>query len=251
MIAVLSPAKTLDFDALLRDTPRHEPQFLSSAAELMVSLRKYDAMDLMQLMKISEQQAHVNVRRNSTWSTKSHHDTGIARQAILAFRGETYRNLDPDSCTDEDLLYGHDHVRILSGLYGLLRPLDMILPYRLEMRTSLPTNRGTTLYRYWGNMLRDALTQLCEPVINLASREYARAARFQDLQVPVITPIFRDRGKNGPRVVSVYAKRQRGRMARYIIQNRLTDPEFIKQYTHDGYTFDADRSSETEWVFAR
>jgi cytoplasmic iron level regulating protein YaaA (DUF328/UPF0246 family) len=177
---------------------------------------------------------------------------------MFAYRGEVYRGLDADSLDEDSLLFAQRHLRILSGLYGVLRPLDLILPYRLEMGARLANDRGATLYDFWGgelaqNLREDALREEGEHpiIVDLASREYTRAVRRDDLDLPMITPVFRDNRNGRLRSVAMYAKHQRGAMARFIITRRIMDPEELKGYENDGYRFDPDRSTAHEWVFVR
>lgn len=261
MIAILSPAKTLDFESPPPATRHTMPRFLHHSAEIMGVLQGYITEELGRLMKLKRNLAELNSERNSRWAADLHGDPGEARHAIFAFRGEVYRGLDADTLDDEDLAFAQDHLRILSGLYGVLRPLDAILPYRLEMGTPLKTDRGDNLYQFWGTTLAEDLSSSTDTVINLASQEYfkalstqslaAQALSTQPLSVPVITPVFREQTARGPRVIAVYAKRQRGRMARYIVDRRITSPEALREYDLDGYSFDQASSTEREWVFLR
>ncbi len=251
MIAILSPAKTLDFESPLRTDRRTTPRFLPQAESLITELRTLEPDDLAKLMKLKRPLAELNVERIRTWNTEDHKTAGEARQALYAFRGEVYRGLDADTMSSEDLEFAQEKLRVLSGLYGVLRPLDLILPYRLEMGTSLATDRGDTLYQFWGDAIARELNSAGEVLVNLASQEYFRAAGTRALSIPVITPIFREQTARGPRVIAVYAKRQRGRMARYIVDNRIDDPVALKSYDLDGYHYDPDGSSGSEWVFLR
>jgi uncharacterized protein len=234
------------------------PAFLEDAADLAAAVAALDGAALAALMGLSPDLADLTSSRFRGWRRSSHDSPGETKQAIFAYRGEVYRGLDADTLDEDSLLFAQRHLRILSGLYGILRPLDLILPYRLEMATRLANDRGATLYDFWGGELgrtlrEDALREGGESpiIIDLSSQEYTRAVRREDLDVPVITPVFRDNRNGRIRSVSMYAKHQRGAMARFIITRRVTDPEELKGYENDGYRYDRDRSSPGEWVFLR
>lgn len=254
MLVVVSPAKTLDFDTPARTSSSSIPSFLDDSAELIGTLREFSPADLSQLMGISDKLAVLNSTRYETWSQPFNADN--AKQAVLAFRGDVYTGLDADSLSDEDDLYAQQHLRILSGLYGVLKPLDLMQPYRLEMGTALKNQRGKDLYQFWGNKITDSLNAELEQnnydtLINLASNEYFKAVKPKNLNARVVTPVFKD-AKNGTyKVISFFAKKARGLMARYIIENRIEQPEQIKEFTSGGYRFDSDLSSEKDWVFTR
>lgn len=242
MIVFLSPAKTLDFETPPRVEQYTTPDFLEDAEKIVARLRAYSSAELARLLKVNENLADLNVARYIAWNHASHARPGEAKQAIHAFRGEVYRGLDADTLSVDGLQFAQKHVRILSALYGILRPLDLMLPYRLEMEPSL--------YRFWGDRIARRLPD-ADKLLNLASQEYMRAVPTEEITVPMITPIFKERGKNGPRIIGVYAKRQRGRMARYIVDHRLEEPETLKRYNLDGYRYDPSLSSGTEWVYLR
>lgn len=249
MLVVISPAKKLDM------TPTHgisvtRPLFHSDAAELARVARGLGVHDLQKLMGISEALARLNAGRFDDFGEMAE------KPAVLAFAGDTYQGLEAGSLDREELDWAQDHLRILSGLYGILRPLDAIQPYRLEMGSRLRTGRGRTLYDYWGTRLAEALNRQAETVrseilINCASQEYFAAVDRTVLRPRVITPVFMDVRDSGPRIVSFFAKRARGAMARFVIQNRLSDPETIKAFDSGGYRFHADRSDDDTWVFLR
>jgi cytoplasmic iron level regulating protein YaaA (DUF328/UPF0246 family) len=194
----------------------------------------------------------LNVTRYATWNT----DAEEARQAVMAFNGDVYAGLDARSFEPAELDYAQSHLRILSGLYGLLRPLDLIHPYRLEMGTRLPNARGKDLYAFWGETVTDALNRQiaangATALVNLASEEYFRSVKPKLLSVPVIAPVFED-WKNGKyKIISFFAKRARGMMARYAVTRGIKDPEQLKQFDLDGYAFDEERSDQRSWVFRR
>lgn len=254
MLVVVSPAKTLDFETPSRTSTSSIPSFLDDSEELIGTLREFSPADLSQLMGISDKLAVLNSTRYETWSQPFNADN--AKQAVLAFRGDVYTGLDADSLSDDDDLFAQQHLRILSGLYGVLKPLDLMQPYRLEMGTALKNQRGKDLYQFWGNKITDSLNAEFEQnnydtLINLASNEYFKAVKPKNLNARVVTPVFKD-AKNGTyKVISFFAKKARGLMARYIIENRIEQPEQIKEFTSGGYRFDSDLSSEKDWVFTR
>lgn len=258
MLTVISPAKTLDFESSSRITGHSQPDFLDQAGELIEHLRQLSPPKVAELMTISTELADLNFGRYLNWHLPFSPDN--ARQALLAFRGDVYQGIQADAMSGEDLEWLQDRLRILSGLYGLLRPLDLIQPYRLEMGTRLANCRGADLYRFWGDQLTVSLNrQLAaitpagrEPVlVNLASKEYFRAVSPRKLQARVITPVFRDWKRNQYRVISFFAKKARGMMVNYLTRQRIEDPELLKQFTDGGYRYQAPLSSEREWVFTR
>lgn len=254
MLITLSPAKTLDLSPQRLTTVYTTPGRLSDSRELVERLREFPLEELGSLMGISERLARLNYQRFVDWDTPF--APGAAKQAILAFQGDVYQGLDAASLSAEDLDYAQDHLRILSGLYGVLRPLDLMLPYRLEMGTRLSNGRGKNLYEFWGDLITDVLSVALEAqgddlLVNLASNEYFKAVRPKRLRGRILTPAFKE-GKAGKyRVIGVFAKKARGLMSRYIIQNRLSEPEALKRFDAEGYAFNPGLSSETEWAFTR
>jgi cytoplasmic iron level regulating protein YaaA (DUF328/UPF0246 family) len=252
MLIVLSPAKSLDLDTPPTTDRSTTPQFIDRAAELIRVLKDYSPAQIGALMSISDPLAVLNVTRYASW----HPDHGDARQAAMSFDGDVYTGLDARSLKPKALDYVQDHVRILSGLYGLLRPLDRMHPYRLEMGTKLANPRGKDLYAFWGETVTNALNEVlaengATALVNLASEEYFRSVKPKLLSVPVITPVFED-WKNGKyKIISFFAKRARGMMARYAAEKGITDPQKLKKFDVDGYAFDKDVSTEREWVFRR
>ncbi len=254
MLALLSPSKTLDWESPPATSRTSTPVFLEEAAELVDVLCGFDAGQIADLMKISARLADLNAGRFAAW--KPHHSPANARPAVLAFKGDVYSGLQAETFSDADFAFAQHHLRILSGLYGLLRPLDLIQPYRLEMGTRLVTARGKTLYAFWGERITRAVNEAlaaqgAPALVNLASVEYFRAVDPQKIAVPVITPVFRDFKKGRFKVISFYAKKARGRMAGYLVRRRITDPQALKDFDADGYRFDAALSDETQWVFTR
>jgi cytoplasmic iron level regulating protein YaaA (DUF328/UPF0246 family) len=252
MLIVLSPAKSLDLDTPPTTEQRSTPQFIDRAAELIRVLKDYSPAQVGELMSISDPLAVLNVTRYASW----HPDHGDARQAVMSFDGDVYTGLDARSLDARGLAYVQDRVRILSGLYGVLRPLDQMHPYRLEMGTKLANPRGKDLYAFWGETVTGALNEAlaangATALVNLASEEYFKSVKPKLLDAPVITPVFHD-WKNGKyKIISFFAKRARGMMARYAAEHGITDPQQLKEFDVDGYAFDAAASKEREWVFSR
>ena len=252
MLLVISPAKTLDLDTPPTTRLHSTPAFLDRSAQLIDVLRTRSPGQISELMGISDKLAALNVGRYADWST----DVSDARQAVMSFDGDVYGGLDARTLTPKQLAYTQDHLRILSGLYGLLRPLDLMHPYRLEMGIRLANPAGKDLYTFWGDTITEALNRQAaetgaKALINLASEEYFKSVRLTSLDVPVITPVFED-FKNGKyKIISFFAKRARGLMARYAAVKGLTDPLKLQRFDVDGYAFVADGSSERSWVFRR
>ncbi len=255
MIAVISPAKTLDFE---KDCPAHEPtvpEYLDQSSNLVGILRKKSRGDLMSLMSISEKLADLNFDRYQNWQTPFTEDN--ARAALLAFKGDVYTGFELDGYGKKEFKYAQKHLRILSGLYGLLRPLDLIQPYRLEMGTKLNTPLGKDLYSFWGDQITEGLnTSLSKSgsdvLVNLASKEYFTSVRKPALKAGrIITPDFKD-WKNGKyKIISFYAKKARGMMCDFMTQNGITDPKGLKDFRTAGYSFNSELSEGDNWVFTR
>jgi uncharacterized protein len=252
MLIVLSPAKSLDLDSPATTRKHTTPDFIDHAAELIDVLRGYSPARVAELMDLSDNLAMLNVSRYAHWSIEH----ARARQAIMSFDGDVYAGLGARTLAARELDYLQRHVRILSGLYGLLRPLDRMHPYRLEMGTRLANPRGANLYAFWGATVTDALNaQIAAThagaLVNLASEEYFKSVKTALLAAPVVTPVFED-WKNGKyKIISFFAKRARGLMARYAAQHAVREPGELKQFDVDGYAFDAAASSERKWVFRR
>jgi cytoplasmic iron level regulating protein YaaA (DUF328/UPF0246 family) len=258
MIFVISPAKRLDFDTPPVARAFTQPDFLHEAGELIRILRRKSPADVAKLMGLSDRLAALNVARYESWA--SPFTPGNAKQAVLAFDGDVYDGLDAGSLSDDELDWAQRHLRILSGLYGLLRPLDLMQPYRLEMGTRLANPKGTTLQAYWRDTLTDALNRVLgaerdagrAPVlVNLASMEYFNAVKPAQLIAPVVTPLFEEWTGGRYKLVAYYAKRARGRMCRYAIRNRVDDVEGLKGFDYDGYAFAANVSNRDTPVFRR
>jgi cytoplasmic iron level regulating protein YaaA (DUF328/UPF0246 family) len=254
MLAILSPSKTLDFDSPPRVERHSIPAFLDDAEQLVKSLRRYSRPKLTELMGISERLADENHERYQQWRRPFSIDN--AKQAVLAFRGDVYDGLDADSMTADDLDYAQDHALILSGLYGVLRPLDLMRPYRLEMGTALATKRGEDLYAFWGDRLTKAINEAMtaaetDVLVNLASNEYVKAIQPKQINGRIITPAFKQRKGDKVRTVALYSKQARGRMANYLITKRVEDLLKLKRFRRDGYRYDAELSSDDAPVFVR
>ncbi|MEL0609187.1 peroxide stress protein YaaA [Vibrio echinoideorum] len=254
MLVVVSPAKTLDYESPLATELFSQPEFVEHSAELIEECRKLTPADISALMKVSDKIAGLNVARFEQWNETFTQDN--ARQAILAFKGDVYTGLDAETLSDDDFDYAQNHLRMLSGLYGLLKPLDLMQPYRLEMGTRLANARGTNLYQFWGNIITDKLNEALNAqgdnvLINLASNEYFKAVKPKSLDGQIITPVFKD-CKNGQyKVISFYAKKARGMMARYIIENKIDSVEALTQFDTAGYYFVEEESNAKELVFKR
>lgn len=256
MLALLSPAKSLDFGTRVPTPRRSEPRLLDESAQLIEIMAAASPEEIKALMGVSDDLAHLNATRYRTWDRE--HTRRNSRQAVFAFNGDVYQGLDARSLDARDLTEASKTVRILSGLYGLLRPLDLIQPHRLEMGTRLVTERGKNLYDWWGSaitdLLRDDLAASpgSEVLVNLASAEYFGAVDVGSLGVPVVSPRFEDRDADGvPRIVSFHAKRARGAMAAWLVRNRVRSVAKIRTFEVDGYALDEARSTRLAPVFVR
>jgi hypothetical protein len=254
MLLVISPAKTLDYESPVKTTAYSMPDYLDHAQRLVERARRYSELDLIEIMEVSEKIAALNVERFRDWHTPFTSDN--ARQALLAFKGEVYGGLEVSTFDESDFEFAQSHLRILSGLYGLLRPLDLMQPYRLEMGRRIDNERGKNLYEFWGSIVTDGLNGQLQAIgsrtlINLASVEYFKAVKPKLLQAEIITPEFKDYKNGEYRMMGVYAKRARGLLSRYIIQNRITEPEAIKAFAVEGYRFNDELTVGNQWVFTR
>lgn len=254
MLIVISPAKTLDFENARVVNEQSEPDYIKQAKQLVNILKKQSLEELMKLMSISDKLAALNHLRFKQWLPEPTVEN--AKQALCAFKGEVYTGLNVDDWEEKNFSFAQNHLRILSGLYGVLRPLDLISPYRLEMGTKLENSKGKNLYDFWGDTINKNIQQQLKAqgdnvLINLASNEYFKAVKAKNLNAEIITPVFKD-FKNGQyKVLSFFAKKARGLMSRYIIQNEISKPEDLKHFSEEGYFYNDKLSKENEWVFTR
>lgn len=254
MLLLLSPAKKLDYESAVRTSLHTQPLFVDQAKQLIDILRKKSASEVSELMSLSDSLAELNVDRYKTWTPKFSLDN--SRQAVLAFNGDVYEGLEAPTLSDAQLKWAQDHVAILSGLYGVLRPLDLMQPYRLEMGTKLSNPNGKNLYDYWGGSIAQYLNERLNEhkskiILNLASEEYFKAVDKSTLAADVIQCVFQDYKNGAWKVISFHAKRARGLMARFVIENKIDDPKKLTQFTSEGYAYDASASTDTKLVFRR
>lgn len=253
MLVVLSPAKSLDYESPLATRKNTQPQFIQDAQGLVEALKPISPQGLSELMSISDKLGVLNATRFMQWTPEF--NTKNSRQALLAFNGDVYDGLNAKTLSDKDFEFAQKHIRILSGLYGILRPLDLMQPYRLEMGTKIANPKGKDLYAYWKGTIANALNQELpsrNPVlVNLASDEYFKSVDLKQLKARVVHPVFQD-GKSGKyKVISFFAKKARGMMARYIIDKRITQVEKLKAFDVAGYLFSPEVSTADTWVFRR
>ncbi|GAB3109994.1 peroxide stress protein YaaA [Aestuariicella hydrocarbonica] len=254
MLLVISPAKNLDYETPAKTKQSTQPDFLAESQLLIDELKQLAPQDVSQLMHISDKLGVLNFDRFQQWSQPFTADN--AKQAVLAFNGDVYSGLGADSFKADDFKFAQQHLRILSGLYGLLRPLDLMQPYRLEMGTKFANQRGSNLYEFWGETITDALNQQlktlkAEVLVNLASNEYFKSVKPKALNAEIITPVFKDWKGDKYKIISFYAKKARGLMCAYAIHNRITDVEALKGFDSEGYAYNEGMSSAHEWVFTR
>lgn len=253
MLFVISPAKNLDFETPAATQSASQPRYLAQSELLIEQLQALSVQEVASLMKLSDKLAGLNLSRFQSWSPPF--NAKNAKQAALAFNGDVYTGLDASTLDKAGFDFAQKHLRILSGLYGVLKPLDYIQPYRLEMGTKLANAKGSNLYDFWGEQLKVSLEEepaLADKVlINLASNEYFKAVKAKQLNARIITPVFKD-AKNGQyKIISFYAKKTRGLMSRYIIDHKIQQPEQIKAFDNGGYQFSESQSIDDEWVFLR
>lgn len=259
MLAVISPAKTLDFTSPAATRKHTLPVYLKDSQQLIESLRNKSPADIANLMHISSKLADLNYERYAQWHTPF--EPANAKQALLAFRGDVYMGLDADSYGERDFTWAQKHLRILSGLHGILKPLDLIQPYRLEMGTGLATARGDNLYDFWGNKVTNALQQGLDEqagskeklpiLINLASNEYFNAVDANKLNARIITPTFKDLKNGRYKFLTFFAKKARGLMTSYLVKNRISSLKALKAFDWQGYYYSEDLSAGDDWVFLR
>ena len=249
MLAIISPSKTQDFSPCDINSFTQSRQ-LSHTQELVDILKNKTQRQISKLMSLSEKLSKLNFDRFQTFQTPFSLDN--AKQALLAFKGDVYNGINASSLSVKDLEFAQKNVRILSGLYGVLRPLDLIQPYRLEMGTKLSNTQGKNLYEYWGNGISQILNEDAEEtIVNLASNEYVKAIDKKILKAQILDISFKEKKNDTYRVISVYAKRARGLMINYIIRNRLTDAEALKEFSDEGYQYNQELSGDSTWVYVR
>lgn len=254
MIILMNSSKTLDFEQNAPLSKHTIPEFVKEAEILVKEIRKLSDSEFSKLLKTSEKLTKLNVDRFANWQTGTKGSN--AKQALLAFRGDIYSGVGIENYKIRDFNFAQQHVRILSGLYGILRPLDLIQPYRLEMATKLATTKGKDLYQFWGDQINNSVGALLKReksgvLVNLCSAEYFKAIRSDLLDTNVITPGFKEFRDGSYRFVTIYAKKARGMMCNYIIQNHIRKPEDLKRFKVEGYQFNRKISSDNEWVFTR
>lgn len=254
MIVILSPAKKLNMERASNTDLHTNPVFIKEASKLMKKLQKYTPPEMESLMKINGELAEQNFMRHLFWNEE--HNLSNGKQALLAYDGAVYRGISGKNLNNQQLSFANDHIRILSGLYGVLRPLDLIQPYRLEMGTKLKNDSGNNLYSFWKDKLtnyfkEELSNQKDNILIDLASKEYSSAIDMSKLNAKVITPIFKDYKRGTYKVITIYAKRARGLMSRFIIENSVVLPNDLKEFDIEGYSYNECLSTEIEWVFTR
>ena len=254
MLIIISPAKKLDFESLPQTDEYTIPDCLDDAGELIETLKPYSATQLQKLMHLSSNLAQLNYDRYHDWSLPFNPQN--AKQSVLTFKGDVYAGMNIESFSDDDLAFTQEHLRILSGLYGLLRPLDLMQPYRLEMGTRLENPRGKNLYDFWGTIITELLNkQLAaissDTLINLASNEYYKSVKPREIKGQIITPVFKEKKADSYKVIGIYAKKARGMMTAYILKNRLEKVDDIKKFNEAGYRYNPGLSTDTDWVFTR
>ena len=256
MIIVLSPAKTLDYSSTNSIDDYSSPVFLQKSKDLIGELKKKKPNEIAKLMKLSDKLTSLNVDRYQIWKAQKK-PSDNAKQSIYVFKGDVYQGLDVDSFAQKDISFAQKHLRILSGLYGILKPLDIIEPYRLEMGTKLQTKNGSDLYDFWGKDISKKIEKELNDMnsnllINLASNEYYDSVQSLSNNINVVSPVFKDKGKDGKfKIISFYAKKARGLMARWIIKNKVKDFEELMKFNLDGYRYSKAESTATTPVFLR
>ncbi len=253
MIILISPAKSLNMQAHYPALNTTVPRLLKDSQQLIQQLQALTPEGIKQLMKVSDNLAELNYQRFQDWT---HQGTSHYCPALFAFQGDVYQGLAADTLTQEEIDFAQKHVRILSGLYGLLRPLDLIQAYRLEMGTRLETTRGTHLYAFWGDKISELVNQdmpknETPALINLASNEYFKSIKSKIVTQRIITPIFKDYKNGQYKIISFYAKKARGMMVHYALKHKITEAELLKNFTMAGYQFSEEQSQADRWVFLR
>jgi cytoplasmic iron level regulating protein YaaA (DUF328/UPF0246 family) len=254
MLTVISPAKTLDFETPPGTRKSTVPQLLERSSELVEDMRALSPDDIRGLMGVSDKLAELNHARFMNWSRPFSLDN--AKQSILAFKGDVYTSLEAETLSTAQLSFAQQHLRILSGLYGVLRPLDLMQPYRLEMGLKFANRGGNNLYEFWGDQITSSLNGQLKKIkstvlVNLASNEYFKSVKSRQLTAEIITPVFRDLKSGKYKVISFYAKKARGQMSRYILEKGIEEPAALKRFRRDGYKYNSSQSTAMEWVFTR
>ncbi len=254
MLMVISPAKTLDFDTPAVTAKKSQATLLEESQQLITQLKKLAPQDISKLMKISDKLGTLNHDRYQDWQLPFTKEN--AKQSVLAFKGDVYTGLDAETFSAEDFTFAQQYLRILSGLYGVLRPLDLMQAYRLEMGTRFENKSGKDLYEFWGDKItQDINKQLkklkTDVLVNLASNEYFKAIKKDSLNAEIITPVFKDKKNGQYKIISFYAKKARGLMAAYAIKKQISDVKKLKRFNVDGYSYNAELSDNSNWVFTR
>ena len=254
MLSILSPAKTLDFESKCDFTRSTVPFFLQESTELISELRTFDLEGLGVVMQLSDKLSKLNLKRYQSWTTSFTQSN--SRQSIFCFKGGVYKGLEVDSFSKEDLVYSQDYLRILSGLHGVLKPLDLIQAYRLEMGTKLQTSKGKNLYEFWGDKITNSLNQTLQDtdsnyLLNLASNEYFYSVNAEKIKAKIIGVNFLDKKNDTYKIISFFAKKARGSMAAFVLKNKIKKLEDLKQFNDLGYVFDQSRSNDMSLTFIR
>lgn len=254
MITIISPAKTLDFNKIAITDQYSEPIFKEEASQLIGELQKYSSQDIEELMNISDKLAELNYKRYKQWSKE--HSIENSKQAILAYSGDVYQGMKAGDFNEKQLKFSQQHIRIISGLYGVLRPLDLIQPYRLEMSIKLKNSKGVDLYSFWKEKITDFFNKEIgdhkdNTLINLASNEYFSAIDKDKFKGRIITPMFKEYRNGNYKIIGIYAKKARGAMAKYIVENEINSPKHIKNFNQHEYKYNEKLSTDSEWIFVR
>jgi uncharacterized protein len=254
MIILLSPAKTLDFESSIPSLDYSTPEFITKSETIAAKMQKMKAGDLIKLMDISNELALLNAERYQYWRKAT--EPGEARQAIYTFKGDVYIGLRAETLSEDDMLFAQQHLRILSGLYGILKPKDLIMPHRLEMGTNLKVAQAKDLYAFWKESITSSVKNAVEQsksglILNLASAEYAKSVDFKTIGVPVIAPVFKDFKNGHYKIISFFAKKARGMMASFVVRNKIVDADQLKAFSQDGYNYNNVLSTEQKPVFTR
>ena len=254
MLTVISPAKTLDYESPALTTEFTQPAHLHQSRKLVRRLRKLNSPDLSKLMGVSSSIADLNYERFRRWKTPFKPEN--AKQALFAFKGDVYLGLKAETMSSDNINFAQNHLRMLSGLYGVLRPLDLMQPYRLEMGTALGTDQGRNLYQFWDKRITRTLNAEMKSIgtdilVNLASIEYFKSVKPKSIRGRIVTPVFKDYKDGEYQIIGFFAKKARGLMSRYIIDNEIKQVDEIRGFSDEGYTYDPSMSNDQEWVFTR